>query len=147
MTVVVFAEVEAGVIEELGKVILCGAGCCLKQVGAVCGGDGGDGIDPDDSEQRRPAAERDLHDPEIYFGEEVIKPSQPEEQRDKDGGEEEVENHVVRLKDDDLADELCLVKNTGLEKAHNGDVPEREEDQQAENIDDNKLQPVLGADR
>ena len=146
VTVVVLAEIEARVVEELGVVVISRVGRGFKEVGAVRGGNGGDGIDPDHAEDRRPDGKTDFQDTDADLREKVVETPQPEQKGDKQRGKEQVENDVVAFKNHKLACEIRLVKDACLKKAHDADIAEREKDKETENIDNDELSLVCFLD-
>ena len=142
VTIVVLTEIEARVVEEFGIVAVRRIGSGFIEIRAVRSGNRGNGINPDDTENRRPDGKTDFHDLDIDLGEEVIKAPQPEQKRDKQRGEEQIEQDIVSLKNHDLACNIRLVKHAGLEKAHDADIAERQKNKETENIDNDELNPV-----
>ena len=76
----------------------------------------------------------------VDLGKEIVEPPEPEQQRRKDSGKEDIEQQVVRFKNHDLASELGLVEHAGLEEAHDRDIAECDKDEQTDNVDDDELE-------
>ena len=128
------------VVEHRGVVALRGLRGSMVDHAAVRCRNRGHAEHPEQSEQQHPSDQNDLHDAHIDLRKEIIIPSQPEEQRKKQHGKEQVQQNVVRLILHDFKRDVGSLKHRGLQKTHDGDVTERDKGEHAEYGDDDRFQ-------